>query len=154
VVRDSKYGSVREKPESFIYVPYEQGGDDFTTRASFFVRMRGDEGGIMPAVRSVVKQMDRDLPIQRMTSMRALIDDSIYTDRLLAMLAISFGVLATVLAAVGLYGTISYSVARRTREFGVRLALGAAPGSLFALIMREMALIVTEFNAPLDRVPD
>jgi predicted permease len=142
VAQDSKYGAVREKPANFIYVPYDQAGENFTGRAAFFVRTQRGEDSIIPAVRTAVKQLDRNLPIQRLTSMRLLIDDSIYTDRLLATLAIAFGLLATVLAAVGLYGTVSYSVARRTREFGVRLALGAAPRSLLILIMREMAWLI------------
>jgi ABC-type antimicrobial peptide transport system permease subunit len=71
-----------------------------------------------------------------------LIGDSIYTDRLMATLAVAFGVLATLLAAVGLYGVVSYSVSRRTREFGIRLALGAAPGSLLLFVMREVGWLI------------
>jgi predicted permease len=137
VVKDSKYGNVREKPERFMYIPYEQGGDEFRRRAAFFVRTGGDESAIISAARDVVKRLDRNLPIERLTSMRLLIHNSIYTDRLMATLAIGFGVLATILAAVGLYGTIAYSVARRTREFGIRLALGAAPQALLSCILSE-----------------
>jgi ABC-type antimicrobial peptide transport system permease subunit len=74
--------------------------------------------------------------------MKLMIDDSIYRDRLVATLAMAFGALAAILAAVGLYGTISYSVARRTREFGIRLVLGAAPGSLLRFVMREVAWLI------------
>jgi ABC-type antimicrobial peptide transport system permease subunit len=71
-----------------------------------------------------------------------MIGDSIYTDRLMATLAVAFGALAAILAAVGLYGTISYSVARRTREFGIRLVLGAAPESLLRFVMREVGWLI------------
>jgi putative ABC transport system permease protein len=74
--------------------------------------------------------------------MRETIDESIYQDRLIATLAIAFGVLAAILAAIGLYGTMSYSAACRTREFGIRLALGANPRTVLALVIREAAWLI------------
>jgi len=142
VVKDSKYDGVREKPQRFLYVPYEQGGSEFTRQAAFFVRTRGPEQSVMTATRVVVKQLDTNLAIDRLTSMQVLIDESIYRDRIIAMLALGFGVLATILAAIGLYGTISYSVARRTREFGIRLVLGADPESLLVFVLREVGRLV------------
>jgi predicted permease len=142
VVKDSRFSDLREKPAHFLYVPFEQGGDDFTRQSAFFVRTGGDERSVMTAVRAAVKQLDRNLPIERLTAMKSTIDDSIYTDRLMATLAIAFGVLAATLAAVGLYGTISYAVARRTREFGIRLALGATPESLLLSVMRETGWLI------------
>src|SRR5450755_135349 len=85
------------------------------------------------------------MPIFRstgLTSMKLMIEDSIYTDRMMATLAVAFGILAAILAAVGLYGIISYSVSRRTREFGIRLALGAAPRSLLLFVMREVGWLI------------
>ncbi|MBZ5575748.1 MAG: ABC transporter permease [Acidobacteriia bacterium] len=139
VVADSQYGDLRETPARFIYVPYEQGGEEFTRQAAFFVRVQGDESGIMGAVESIAKQMDPNVPVQRLTSMSTLIRDSVGTDRLLAMLALAFGALAATLAAVGLYGTISYAVTRRTREYGIRIALGAEPASILGLVLREVS---------------
>jgi ABC-type antimicrobial peptide transport system permease subunit len=138
VVKDSKYGSLREKSGNFIYVPYDQAGDEFTRQCTFFVRAGGNDRAVMPAVRAAVKQADSAIPINNMTSMQVMIDNSVSTDRLIAALAVAFAILASVLAAVGLYGTISYSVARRTREFGIRLVLGAAPQSLLLFVMREV----------------
>ena len=142
VVKDSRYGDLREKPERFMYVPFEQEGDDFTRQSAFLVRTGGGDRSVMTAARAIVKQLDANLPIERLTSMRLVIDDSIYTDRLMATLAIAFGVLAAILAAVGLYGTVSYSVARRTREFGIRLVLGAAPQSVLLSVMREVGWLL------------
>lgn len=142
VVKDSLYGDLREKTPQILYVPFEQGGDEFTRQSAFFVRVRGDERGIMTGVRAMVRRLDPNLPIDRLTSMKLLIQDSIYTDRLMATLAIAFGVLAALLAAVGLYGTVSYSVARRTREFGISLVLGAAPQSLLLFVMREVGWLI------------
>ena len=142
VAGDSRINDVREKPPHVMYVPFEQGGDQFTRQSAFFVRTRGDEGSLMTSIRTAMRQLDRNLPIERLTSMKLMIDDSIYTDRLMATLAVAFGVLAAILAAVGLYGTVSYSVARRTREFGIRLVLGAAPGSLLRFVMREVGWLI------------
>ncbi|MGO9258884.1 MAG: ABC transporter permease [Bryobacteraceae bacterium] len=142
VVKDSKYGSVREKADRFLYTPYEQGGDEFLRQSAFFVRTQIDEQQMMAAIRNAVRQIDPNLPLDRLTSVKTMIDDSLYTDRLVATLAIAFGMLAAVLAAVGIYGTISYSVTRRTREFGIRLALGAVPASLLRFVMREVSAFV------------
>ena len=142
VVRDSHMNSLREKPPHVLFAPFEQGGDDFTRESAFFVRTHGDERKMISAVRAAVKQLDPNLPMDRLTSMTTMIDESIYTDRLMATLASAFGVLAAILAAVGLYGTISYSVARRTREFGIRLALGAPPERLLLSVMRETGWLI------------
>lgn len=142
VAGDSRINDVREKPPRLMYVPFEQGGDDFTRQSAFFVRTQGDEGALMIAIRESVRQLDHNLPIERLSSMKLMIGDSIYTDRMMATLAVAFGVLAAILAAVGLYGTVSYSVARRTREFGIRLMLGAAPESLLQFVMREVGLLI------------
>jgi len=142
IVRDSRINDLREKPPHVLYTPYDQGGDELTRQAAFFVRARGDERRLMGSARAAVKQLDANLPVDRLASLRVIIDDSIYTERLLATLAVAFGGLAASLAAVGLYGIVSYSVARRAREFGIRLALGAAPRALLTFILREVGWLV------------
>jgi len=138
VVKDSRYNDLREKPPRFLYVPFEQGGDPQGGQASFFLRVQGGEQNVLTAARTAVKQLDPNVPVERPTSMKVIIDDSIYTERLIATLGIAFGLLASILAALGLYGTVSYSVARRTREFGIRLVLGAAPKGLLWSVIREV----------------
>jgi predicted permease len=142
VVKDSKFGSLREKPSPFLYVPKEQADEKFLGLAAFFLRTRGSESSMMNAVRMTVKQLDPNVPVDHLTSMKVMVDDSIYTDRLIAILAAGFGVLAVVLAAVGLYGTISYAVTRRTREFGIRLAMGAERKNILSLIFREIGILL------------
>jgi predicted permease len=142
VVADSRYNDVKEKPPRFLYVPYEQGGDDFTRQSTFFLRAQGSEAAIMATVRQLVKQVDPNVPIEGLATMEARISDSIYTERMIAVLATAFGLLATVLAAVGLYGVVAYSVTRRTREFGIRLVLGAVPGSVLRMVVREILWLV------------
>jgi predicted permease len=142
IVKDSRYNDVKEKPPRFLYVPFEQGGDEFTRQSSFFVRVQGSESTVLAAARRIVKQIDANLPIERLTTMDARISESIYTERTMAILAVAFGVLATALAAVGLYGVVAYSVTRRTREFGIRLVLGAVPRSLLRMLVREILWLV------------
>jgi predicted permease len=142
VVRDSKFGSLREKPDRFVYVPKEQADDEFLGHASFFLRTRGNDQVVMNSVRQVVKQVFPNVPVDSLTSLKTMIDNSVFTDRLIAVLAIAFGILAMVLAAVGLYGTISYAVTQRTREFGIRLALGAARQTIAGLVFREIGILI------------
>jgi predicted permease len=142
VVRDARYNDVKETPPRFLYVPFEQGGGEFTRQSSFFLRVQGSEANAIAAVRRVVKQIDANLPIERLTTMDARISESIYTERMIAILAVAFCVLATALAAVGLYGVVAFSVARRTREFGIRLVLGAVPANLLRMLVREILWLV------------
>jgi ABC-type antimicrobial peptide transport system permease subunit len=86
--------------------------------------------------------MDANLPVFRMGLMEVQIADSIYRDRLIAILASAFGMLATLLAAIGLYGVVAFNVARRTAEMGLRMALGALPGDVLALVMTEVGWLV------------
>jgi ABC-type antimicrobial peptide transport system permease subunit len=113
-----------------------------TLQAAYVLRTRMDELSVAPAVRAIVKQADASIPIERIATMRVIIDESIYQDRLIAILALAFGVLAAILSAIGLYGTMSYSAACRTHEFGIRLALGANPRTVLALVIREAAWLV------------
>jgi predicted permease len=138
VVADSQFTGVRDAPSRFLYTPYDQGGDEFTRQAAFFMRSRGAEAAVMSAAESAVKQLDPNIPVQRLVTMNALIRDSVEAERLLAFLVLAFGALAAMLAAVGLYGTISHAVTRRTREFGIRIALGADASRILGLVLSEI----------------
>jgi ABC-type antimicrobial peptide transport system permease subunit len=111
----------------------------FSTR--FLVRTRSAPAAVIPGLRSAVRIEDPALHIDQIDSAGDLFDRTLATDRLMAVLAWGFGVLAMILAAVGIYGLLSYDVTRRTGEIGIRMAIGAQKGDVFALVMREVALV-------------
>jgi predicted permease len=140
VARDSKHGALREEVSPFVYQPYTQA--ETLDRAVFFVRAVRDENALGPDIRGLVRNIDANLPVYDMGSMTVQIQDSIYRSRLIAILAGAFGALATILAAIGLYGVVTFNVARRTAEMGLRQALGALPGDLLRLVMGEVGALL------------
>ncbi len=140
VVHDSQWSNLRDKPLRFYYVPYDQVPS--SGRMTYFLRTALAPEQIGSAARVLVQQLDPAVAVFDMKTMQVRIDNTIYTDRLIATLAGAFGVLATMLAAIGLYGVIAFMVARRTTEIGIRMALGAVEGDVLRMVMREVALLI------------
>jgi predicted permease len=138
VVRDGKMADIREKEHRFFYAPYAQSVISMTT---FYARTSQDPSSITPMLRSAVRNQDPNLPVFNVKTMEKQIDESIFMDRLVAVLSATFGILATLLAALGLYGVMAYMVVRRTREIGIRMALGADRKNVLRLVMKEVILL-------------
>jgi len=140
VARDTKYEGMRDRVPDEVYLPIQQ--QPFVLGVNCYVRTASDPAQMFASLRKVVHETDPNLPVTDMKTMEKQLDNSLVTERLVASLSSAFGLLATVLAGIGLYGVMAYLVARRTREIGIRMALGAMPGNVLWLIMREVLVLV------------
>jgi predicted permease len=140
VVKDAKYTGVRDEIPRQVFFAFME--NDTVGGAVIYVRTTTPADAAFGAVRQVVRQLDSNIPIYNARTMDHQLDQSLLNDRLIATLSTAFGVLATMLAVIGLYGVMAYTVARRTREIGVRMALGAVPSDVIWLVMQEVFLLV------------
>jgi predicted permease len=141
VVKDAKYVRLSEAPRRHFYAPMAQ--EPRLSDMTLQVRTSGDPEKIGDLVRARVHDLDANLPLYATTTLEIQIDNSLTQERLLTWLSILFGLLATLLASLGLSGVVAFSVARRTREIGIRMALGAQPGDILRNVVSHIAFLVT-----------
>ena len=145
VVKDQHTGELRAKVNEFLYTPVSQWPDTMPgmmAQMAFVVRTARDEKAITSSVRQVIQQIDPNLPIRSVKSMVEVKANAISDDRLISLLTAAFGVLATILAALGLYGVLAYTVAQRTKEIGIRIALGATETNVVGMVMKAMLILL------------
>jgi predicted permease len=141
VVKDSRYANLRGETPPVIYQPFLQTN---TGRGQMVLhaRVSGNPGGLLPRIREEVQRVDKDLPMFEVNTLAAEMDAALVRERLIATLSSFFGVLALLLAGVGLYGLLAFGVVQRTGEMGVRMALGARPWDVLWMVLREALSLV------------
>ena len=138
VVADSLYEGPREGVHRQVFVP-----NWGRNSATFYVRAQTGSSGAFNLIRNEVRQLDSAMPVYGMKTVEGQLDETLFKDHLIAMLSAGFGLLATMLASIGLYGVMAFVVARRKKELGIRLALGAQPGLVIWMVMREVLLLLS-----------
>ena len=140
LAKNAKYQEMREEPQITIYIPLAQRPKEQLTLE---VRTTGATSDVVTQLRQLVRSIDPKLPLYDVKTLDAQVDQALATERLMAALSTFFGGVATFLAAIGLYGAMAYTVARRRREIGIRIAVGARSGDVLKLFLGESLVIVT-----------